>query len=1046
MKTKLTLFLVTLICTCNLSAQANEFNLKVSYDFNNGVIDSKGNTTMTLYNSAAVVTDPTRGKVLSINRSSKGYAVMPMYEFGDTLTLSFWYKRHATDDNSPWKQIFEFYDPIDHTNIYLMPVYGYDATKSALVSNINGYTLNSWDAFIADGIPANGVWNHIVVVIKNNYMSYYLNGKLAAKKKIQASLSTLNLTNLYWGINPQRSGYSYLMDASFDDIKMYGYPFSDSQVEQQYKGELVTEPITNEPITFHFDGNLNELNNRISVSGSNYSFISDSDRAQVIKINQGGQVNLTEQILPVGSSTINFLYKKETLVKENDNGKYIYQCSNSNNSYGIRIHFKDDGKAYLAFENSINGTLKEVIGKNEIVAGKWCAINLYYLIASLGPDKGTVRLYQNGVQTAAMASVQTYSLSLDKWSLGSTNVQQSAGGIYDELVVENHAITSAEISSYYTSNLQSLQLTVNYSGVQQTIRNFGASDAWSTQQIGYRWPEAKKEQVAELLFSKELDVDGNPKGIGLSCWRFNIGAGSFEQGDASLIPTYETRTECFLNPDMTTYNWNKQIGQQWFARKAVLDYGLEDLIGFINSPPVYYTKSGYAFNKGGGFNYILKDDRYDDFAKFTADVVEYFKGQGMPFKYISPLNEPQYEWKENTEGLSGQEGSPATNGQVVNVVKNLSVEFSKRGLSTQISVAEAGALHDAATQIPLFWGNGDANLKIAGLPNVSNIVSAHSYWNDGSPTDMYNARIGLKNLLVQTSPTLEYFQSEYSLLGEGFRWGHPGAVAGLYTEMESAISMARMIHADLAVANATGWHWWTTFGGGGGESRYVLIEALTKKDFSDGAFNCTKLFYTLGQYSRFIRPGMKRVNLTRSDNLGEKDALEGVMASAYIDEQYKKVVIVATNSTLAKTNINLSVQNYPNLSGMIFTPYITSERYNMKVLPKVSVGEGFVLPPLSVVTFVYDPTNASSSVVSERADNIKIYPNPTVDRVTISSSSEIRSVSVYNTQGSLVNLKQVGGGNIQTEISMSGLPNGIYFLQINSLQNSVTKKITKIGR
>jgi len=1045
MKKKLTLFLVALIYSFNLSAQSNDFNLKVSYDFENGVIDSKGNTTMTLYNNAAIVTDAVRGKVLSVSRSGKGYAKMPMYDFGDTLTLSFWFKRHSTDDNSAWKEIFEFYNPIDHSNIYLMPVYGFDVTKSGLVYNNNGYTINSWDGFIGDGIPANDTWNHIVVVIKNNYMSYYLNGKLAVKKKIQAALSALNLTHLYWGINPDRSGYSYMMDASFDDIKMYKYAFSDSQVDQQFKGESITEPKTNEPITFCFDGNLNELNNMIEATGSNYSFVSDQDRKQVIKINQGGQINFNKQIFPSGSSTVSFLYKKEGLSKETDNGKYIYQSSNSNNSYAIRIHFKDDGKAYLAFENTINGTFKEVIGKYEIEAGKWYAINLYYLLTSSQPDRGIVRLYQNGDQTAAMASVQTYSVNLDKWSLGGTNAQLTAGGIYDELIIEDHALNSAEINSYYTSNLQSLQLSVDYSGLQQTIRNFGASDAWGTQQIGYRWPEEKKEKVAELLFSKEFDADGNPKGIGLSCWRFNIGAGSSEQGDASLIPTYETRTECFLNPDMTTYNWDKQIGQQWFVRKAVLDYGLEDLVGFINSPPVYYTKTGYAFNKGGGSDYILKDDRYDDFAKFTADVVEYFKKQGMPFKYISPINEPQYEWKENAEGLSGQEGSPATNSQIANVVKNMSTEFSNRGLNTQIFVAEAGSIDNAEKQVPLFWGNTDANLKIGGLPNVSNIVSSHSYWIDGSSTDIYNARLGLKNLLKQTSPALEYFQTEYCLLGEGFRWGHPGAVAGNYTEMESAISLARMLHADLAIANATGWNWWTTFGGSGSEIRYVLIEAFTKNDFSDGAFNTTKFLYTLGQYSRFIRPGMKRVDLTRSDNMGEKEALEGIMASAYIDEKDKKVVIVATNSTLAKAKIQLSVQNYPNLSNATFTPYITSEEYNMNVLPNVSAGEGFELPPLSVVTFVYDPTNTSSSVISEKADNINIYPNPTADRIIICANSEIKSVYVYNALGSLVKVKQVGGIT-QTEISMSNLSNGVYFVHINSSQNSITKKITKIGR
>lgn len=39
-----------------------------------------------------------------------------------------------------------------------------------------------------------------------------------------------------------------------------------------------------------------------------------------------------------------------------------------------------------------------------------------------------------------------------------------------------------------------------------------------------------------------------------------------------------------MNPD-GTYNWEKQKGQQWFLKKAVLDYEVEDIVGFMNSPP-----------------------------------------------------------------------------------------------------------------------------------------------------------------------------------------------------------------------------------------------------------------------------------------------------------------------------------------------------------------------------------------------------------------------------------------------------------------------------
>lgn len=137
--------------------------------------------------------------------------------------------------------------------------------------------------------------------------------------------------------------------------------------------------------------------------------------------------------------------------------------------------------------------------------------------------------------------------------------------------------------------------------VCQTIDNFGASDAWSMRFIG-EWDEKEQRQVADWLFSCENDETGKPKGIGLSIWRFNIGAGSVEQGDSSQI-NFGTRTECFLQAD-DTYNWDKQRGQRNFLRLA-RERGVNQFLGFLNSPPVYFTQNGLATNTGRGGTYNL---------------------------------------------------------------------------------------------------------------------------------------------------------------------------------------------------------------------------------------------------------------------------------------------------------------------------------------------------------------------------------------------------------------------------------------------------------
>ena len=197
--------------------------------------------------------------------------------------------------------------------------------------------------------------------------------------------------------------------------------------------------------------------------------------------------------------------------------------------------------------------------------------------------------------------------------------------------------------------------TIETNQPRQTIRHFGASDAWSMQFIGLWDNQEEQEKIADWLFSTENDAKGQPKGIGLSVWRFNLGAGSAEQGkDAQINPG--TRTECFLTKD-GSYDWTKQAGQRKFLRMAK-QRGVPHFLAFMNSAPVYYTQNGLATNTGRGGTINLKDDCYDDFARFMATSLKGLeKQEGIHFDYLCPVNEPDGHW--NWLGPK-QEGSPAT--------------------------------------------------------------------------------------------------------------------------------------------------------------------------------------------------------------------------------------------------------------------------------------------------------------------------------------------------------------------------------------------------
>ena len=222
--------------------------------------------------------------------------------------------------------------------------------------------------------------------------------------------------------------------------------------------------------------------------------------------------------------------------------------------------------------------------------------------------------------------------------------------------------------------------TIHLNQPVQKIRNIGASGCWYSEEIGARWPDDKKQRVAELLFSKSFDASGQPRGIGLSTFRFNIGAGTAEQGDSSGIGDPSRRVECFLAPD-GTYDWDKQAGYTWMLQQAK-KFGVEELIAFTNSPPVQFTQNGkgFKFKKDSLSN--LKEDKYQAFAGFLAEVIKQFDKKGLHFDYISPVNEPQWDWT-GTMGTAKQEGSPWTNQEIYRITKALNNSLNNQKLKTK---------------------------------------------------------------------------------------------------------------------------------------------------------------------------------------------------------------------------------------------------------------------------------------------------------------------------------------------------------------------------
>ncbi|MBR1804471.1 MAG: xylanase [Muribaculaceae bacterium] len=500
---------------------------------------------------------------------------------------------------------------------------------------------------------------------------------------------------------------------------------------------------------------------------------------------------------------------------------------------------------------------------------------------------------------------------------------------------------------------------------RQVITDFGASDCWLGDYVGRYFTSTMKERAAKLLFARSFNRGGSPEGIGLSNWRVNLGAGSATQGDDSNISDPTRRAECFLNADGVTYNWSAAAGQQYFMQKA-REYGVENILLFSNSAPIYYTANGKACRTSTlpwGAN--LRDDAYDDFAQYMATVAKHFVDLGYPISFISPVNEPQYEW------TGGQEGTPWYNTEVTRLVKELDNALTSRNLSTKILIPEAGKwtyLTDRNSfinnwgyeQIEQFFNPANTSTYVGNLPHVAQAVAGHSYWTFRTNTELTSTRSAVATAAAARG--LQVYQSEWSMLDEPPTSG-AGFPAGGYDEatyMDIALYMGKVIYCDMVYAGVSSWNYWTAFAQEqwGQKNRFYLLRVTATGDagpesygdlHNGGTIVDSRNLWVLGNYSRFVRPGYRRVELTGASDLN------GLMGTAYVSPAGDEAVVVYVNMAHAPSQVTLQAAATDGRAITGIKKYTTSESLALHLdstLPAEYDGREVEIPARSVVTLV----------------------------------------------------------------------------------------------
>lgn len=507
--------------------------------------------------------------------------------------------------------------------------------------------------------------------------------------------------------------------------------------------------------------------------------------------------------------------------------------------------------------------------------------------------------------------------------------------------VDYPAILAGAGGDLATASASELTVTIDLNDQKQKIEGFGASDCWSGQYVG-QWPSIKREAIADLLFETDVDGSNNPIGAGLSIWRMNVGAGSVRQNN---IYDHWRRSDFYYNASLTAYDWTRCQGQRNLLQLAKAR-GVEHFKAFCNSPPITMTKNGYAFCDTGVGDTNLDPAKRDEFATYLVDLLEHFRDvEGIDFKTISPFNEPEWDWDEDpgNPGYAWQEGSRYSNAEMKEFVNVLYTEMQSRGLESHIDVCDSGQIDYIYSQ-GSFKGNHAYEFFDISSSNyigdkIPASISSHSYWTDSDSFGLVNQRQSLRNEL--DSYGLAFEQTEYCILG-GYG---PTRDLGI----DPALYIARTIHFDMTIAQATTWQWWL------GISPYDYKDGLVycDKNDVDGNYYESKMLWSVGNYARFIRPGMRQVGLTRSDGAAPADTIESLMVSSYYNLLNDVVVTVFVNRDSSNKPVQLNYLNLPSAKPIDFiVPYVTSALRDLIAYSALTVDDTIRIPARSVVTIV----------------------------------------------------------------------------------------------
>lgn len=419
----------------------------------------------------------------------------------------------------------------------------------------------------------------------------------------------------------------------------------------------------------------------------------------------------------------------------------------------------------------------------------------------------------------------------------------------------------------------------------QEMDGFGICGAFRQANNLLKYPKTERDQLLDMLFSQT-------QGAGFSIIRNIIGDGG-TWGDQFDGPTPT------IEPTEGVWNWSGDEDQILFMQEAK-KRGCNKFISTAWSPPAWMKTTNDVAN--GGY---LREDKYQAYADYLSNYVREYKSRfGIEIYGISPQNEPDLSIYYSSCIWIPDQYRDFIKGY-------LKPTFDRDQVTAKVIMPETTCF---GAMMSKFAGPA---LNDTEACSRIDIVAGHGYGGVIEPIKIATSR-GKKVWMTEISKT---------------------DIGGNDPSIDNGIEWAKTVYEYLvrAQVNAFIYFW-------GAAKYYDMQTTLLGLKLEDHTVVINKRLFTIGNFSRFIRPGYIRIRATEIP-------CHDVYISAFKEETTGKFVVVAINDNLVEKNVTFTLHGF--ITSFV-TPWRTSKIENLSKLENIPVMKRAILVKLrakSVTTF-----------------------------------------------------------------------------------------------